>query len=148
MTGRVPPEVQHFINSARKLPDGRWHVDFATARHAVAAARLGAKADPNRSEFVTALSDDLKEATGRAGTRADWIEAEGDRPAQPARPETFKDGRYSRITDNGDGTAVVELPTGEKYTGDWKTIAENQAKSLVHTKRWAQSRATPQVKES
>jgi hypothetical protein len=52
------------------------------------------------------------------------------------RPATFADGKYSHITDNGDGTVLVELPTGERYKGNWQEVAELQAKSIVHTKLW------------
>jgi len=63
-------------------------------------------------------------------------EREQPREQTQERPATFADGKYSHVTDNGDGTVLVELPTGEKYKGDWQTVAELQAKSIVHTKLW------------
>lgn len=75
--GNARAEVKHFIASAKKLPDGRHHVDFAVARHALKAVEGQGGNSPERSEVIKMLGEDLHEATARAGTRADWIEAEG-----------------------------------------------------------------------
>ena len=78
------PVLSHFLSKVEHLADGRDHIDFATGRHTLKSLPADGK-NFDVSEFRRLLESDLKEATERAGTRADALEVE--------KPE-----RYNGIT--------------------------------------------------
>ena len=78
--GDTHPALAHFVSKTEQLPDGHDHVDFATGRHTLKSLPADGK-NFERAEFRRLLEEDLKEATERAGTRADALEV--DKPERP-----------------------------------------------------------------
>jgi hypothetical protein len=57
--------------------------------------------------------------------------------AKPPRAETFPDGSKSKVTQLEDGQIQVQLVTGEIFTGNPMTVAQQIADANVNTKLWA-----------
>jgi len=94
--GDSSPSLRHFVAEARQLPDGEDHISFATARHALKATPPGDGQHFERSEFRRLLEADLKDASERAGTRADWLDVD-----KPERDTGIKVSEKFRNTTMG-----------------------------------------------